>query len=174
MAIITAHSIVIHVLGDDCRWLPFEVTGITGRIQQGKPTDMRTFNHTTGAVLHLILLHPVQLCAQAQVKQYYTTTDKRKPGSNHPEWVGHALERESMDAFWSHIQNARIKCPCQHKTHFHKGFELVKSNKLSPPECQLSPVRGLAMEDGNNLDTILCSIVQVYALEKWYGGFPII
>jgi hypothetical protein len=39
---------------------------------------MRTFYHITGAVLLLILPHPVQLCAQVLVKQYCTTTDKGK------------------------------------------------------------------------------------------------
>lgn len=64
--------------------------------------------------------------------------------------------------------------PVPAQDHFHKGFALVKSNEMSQPERQLSPARDRAIEDGHNLDTILYSIVQVYALKKWYGGFPII
>ncbi len=119
-------------------------------------------------VIALLLSLTNNATSQDLVLNYTYNTDKAKKGSNHLEKAKEDLEKDDLDAFWKHIKQARITCPCKFKTYFLKGVAHVKSQQLERAEILFEMALESAESKGENLDTILYSIAQVYAMEGEY------
>lgn len=134
---------------------------------------MKTFYSITKVVtiINLFILSlDNELMSQDLALNYTFNTEKHKKNSNHLEKAKNALEAEDLDAFWKHIKQARLNCPCKYKTYFLKGVAHVKSEKLDRAEILFEMALKNAESKGENLDTILYSIAQVYAMEGKYDA----
>lgn len=131
---------------------------------------MKTFYTTSIFALVLLITSSISMSTYGQVLAVKTTTntDKVKRGSNHLQKAKHALEQEDIEAFWKYIKQARLKCPCKHKTYFMKGVAHVKQDKLDRAQTLFEMALEHATKKDANLDTILYSIAQVYAIAGEY------
>ena len=132
---------------------------------------MKTFYTTAKTVTiisFLILCNENVVKSQDLALNYTYNIDSYKKNSDHLKKAKDALESDDLDAFWKHIKQARIKCPCKYKTYFLKGVAHVKSEKFDRAETLFEMALKNAESKGENLDTILYSIAQVYAMEGEY------
>lgn len=134
---------------------------------------MKTFYSITKVVTilsFLILSNQKHATGQDLALHYTYNTDRHKKNSNHLERAKEALENDDFDSFWKYIKQARIKCPCKFKTYFLKGVAHVKEGKLERAETLFEMALKNAEAKRENLDTILYSIAQVYAMEGKYDA----
>jgi len=130
---------------------------------------MKTFyKFATIAIISIFVSVSFETVAQQFALVQTHNTDRTKRNSNYLEKSRIALEKEDLEVFWKHIKQARLKCPCLYKTLFLKGVAHVKAEHLKSAETLFEMALESAENKGENLDTILFSIAQVYALEGKY------